>query len=593
MLYAIGRLRLLRILFGSVFCLIVLLYSVGDVKALYYDGFVDNFLNPSIWSVNNPTGVAFTNGEMVLSQVTSNDFPYVRPNVNLINSGDNFVEIGFRYLAVGGFGNGFAVTDFNPPYGTIMTYPDKFIQYSIFYIWQNATSPYLHLVTSLCAESNPGCDTTTARIIFQTSSVDNSAHVARFEWDSTGVYTVFIDGNQIFKSSSSIRIPTNVWFGHPEHTNTGSSWSVQAIDYLSVGDNSVVPTFPYFSQLDPLWAGNEYDTASAWAGGEDTIGRWGCALTSAVMVLHEHEVKFPNGDTVTPANLNTWLKGEPDGYVGPGLVNWLAIARLGHQSQLAGQAPQSLEFLVDSYDAGEVSTFVVDNPAILSETGHFIVAHGEDAANWKVADPADEARTLTSKTVFGNAYYYTPSNTNLAYILLVTEPNVYVTMAGSQQITETLAAEEGGESVTKKLIYLPKPAAGTYELTVTGPAGSQVSAYLYDQDGYVSQEELSLGQLTSAGFVINFDPSGESEVELDTTPILAYLKSLRISKSPSNGVFQAIYSRFVEYLGYLQNDVEGSYFADLTRYISRQSPRVINATIKETLINYIELVENN
>ncbi len=574
-----------------VFICVLLLYSPVSIYASYIDEFTGGFDNSTNWTVENPTGISFSSGEMVLSQVTSRDFPYVRPNSPIVSSGDKSVEIGFRYISTGGFGNGFAVTDVNPPYGTVMTYPSKFIQYSIFYVWQNSSSPYLHLVTALCPDSNPGCDLNSARVIYQTPSVDTATHFVKFEWDDIGVYSVYLDTNKIFTSSPTSRFPTSVWFGHPEHTSTGNSWSVQAIDYLRIGEDP--SSFPYLSQLDPLWAGNEYDTASEWAEEANTIGRWGCALTSVAMILQQHDVNFPNGDIVTPANLNTWLKGEPDGYVGPGLVNWLAVARLAHQSQVAGEAPHSLEFTVEPYDDTGVATFVATNPVILSEPGHFIVAHGEDGANWKVADPADEARLLASKTGFGNAYYFTPSSTNLAYILLVTEPDVTVNLAGSQQVVETLNAEDEGESVTKKLIYYPKPAEGVYELGVTGPTQSEIMAYFYDQNGNVMTQTLTLGEFTSAEFTINFDPSGSSAVELNTTPILAYIQSLRTPKTSANGVFQAVYSRFVEYLGYLQNDVEGTYFADLSKYVSRQSPRVISPATKDTLINYIELVEAN
>ena len=171
-----------------------LLYRVHPINAVYLDNLDGNFTDPTMWTVDNSSGLTFTASEMLLSPITSYDFPYVRSSTPIISSTDKSVEIKFKYSSVGGFGTGFAITDINPPYGTVMTYPSKFNQYSIFYVWQNNSQPYLHVATSLCPSNNSGCNLSSIRTIYQTVTTDLNTHVIKFEWDNAGIYSVFLDG---------------------------------------------------------------------------------------------------------------------------------------------------------------------------------------------------------------------------------------------------------------------------------------------------------------------------------------------------------------------------------------------------------------
>jgi hypothetical protein len=130
--------------------------------------------------------------------------------------------------------------------------------------------------------------------------------------------------------------------------------------------------FPYLSQKDSAWAGEEYDSASTWAGAARSgIGRWGCAITSVAMILQKNGVNALDGTSVDPSKLNTWLISQTDGYIGPGLLNWLAVTRYVKASYDAGNASTKLEYSRPS----ATSTPVL--PTILGLPGHFVVAHDE------------------------------------------------------------------------------------------------------------------------------------------------------------------------------------------------------------------------
>lgn len=100
---------------------------------------------------------------------------------------------------------------------------------------------------------------------------------------------------------------------------------------------------PLVKQNNSLWGSNEYDHASLWSS-TPTIARWGCALTSAVMVLHSHgHLHLPDETALTPSSLNLWLLSQPDGYLGQGHLNWRAISRLTSINEQHSTLP-ALEF---------------------------------------------------------------------------------------------------------------------------------------------------------------------------------------------------------------------------------------------------------
>jgi hypothetical protein len=136
---------------------------------------------------------------------------------------------------------------------------------------------------------------------------------------------------------------------------------------------------PYYSQRDPRWAQEYYDTAETWAGAEKTtMERWGCALTSAVMLLHYHNITDISPDVpITPATLNTWLKSQPDGYVEKGLVNWIAITRLTKEFTQAHPSVPSLEYTYTDLSQNDAEEQLIQQqPFIVELPKHFVLARG-------------------------------------------------------------------------------------------------------------------------------------------------------------------------------------------------------------------------
>jgi hypothetical protein len=303
----------------------------------------------------------------------------------------------------------------------------------------------------------------------------------------------------------------------------GVTFSNFYVDNVSISDFTIPPpTFPYLSQEDPLWASLEYDSASAWAGIDKSgIERWGCALTSAAMMLQEYGVKDLSGNEMKPDFLNTWLKGQSDGYIGPGYVNWLAIARYAKGKATDGK---SLEF-TRSYDPS-----AMELPAILGLPGHFVVAHGEDATTWKINDPADETKTTLAKTTaIRSINRFTLSSTDLSYMLFSVNSGVSATLyrESGEEVDIDWSDEylsddvEGTASSTVQVGMLAKPPSGKYRLEVTRPndQDSDVKIYLYDKLGSTTPQILPL-TLPTTSFDIQYGSEvGEvrTVTEVDST----------------------------------------------------------------------------
>jgi hypothetical protein len=228
---------------------------------------------------------------------------------------------------------------------------------------------------------------------------------------------------------------------------------------LKVGTGSVAPTkvkfdnvvvtqlvdarelhlnVPAIRQDDPQWAEAEYDSAGEWSSfAPSTISRWGCALTSAVMLLRYHGFEhFLTGENITPLTLNSWLLQQVDGYIAEGWVNWLAIIRLAaelrqHFSTLTTPLPQ-LQYHYQSWTNWTEGIKKVaeqlrqHQPAILELPGHFVVSNGLTVAEDEVfvRDPAsdiDKVKSLGKPIQSGRFFTASiePELLNLRYWLFV------------------------------------------------------------------------------------------------------------------------------------------------------------------------------
>jgi hypothetical protein len=511
------------------FILIIYPYSSPSKVYASFDEEFDSYsLNQNYWEAPK-ANLSFDGSVLSLGPLDGHEFSYLYTKPSILSVDKGSIEISIKYKSAGGYGDGIAITDVIPENGTVMVYPARFAQYTMFYIWQNSLPPYFHIATSLCDILDPNCDQSKIRVIYSTSAIDLSPHVIKILKDKSS-YSVLLDNLSIFTTSPTDRVANGIWMGHPERLNNSSSWSTFDVDYIRAKNFS----FPhYLSQKDPAWAGTEYDTASTWAPSKVGIDRWGCALTSVAMLLQHYDIQTPAGEPVTPLNLNAWLKSQPDGYVGPGLLNWLSVARYVHQSKLAGKSATELEYTRSPYNETAVRTDIqAGHPAILHEPGHFLLAYDTDGDDWLVADPARADRlTASPSATWVSQHQFTPSNTDLSYLLFTTPSGVELTLQDGTGTTvpldsapESLSDDVDGSGTTTLMTHLyPKPSTGTYTLLIhnTTLAPITLHGYWYDQDGNVGVASYPVDSVGSETLRLTYDKTSTASGSLrpvDTTP---------------------------------------------------------------------------
>lgn len=298
---------------------------------------------------------------------------------------------------------------------------------------------------------------------------------------------------------------------------------------------TVVPsTFPHFKQTDPKWSNQEYDSATEWSPGSNTIADWGCALTSLAMIMRHHQINLmPNGASVTPETLNTWLKSQSDGYLGQGLVNWAAAMRLVRQIHDLHNSTKLEYARVNNGQISAVASRINSNkPVIANIPGHFLVANQVVSNNQDlgIKDPLYNYTRLSQHETDPTSYRaFTPSNTDLSYLVISVDPHVNVRVLDPQKtdITDQVLALEyidhpvnSHSTLPQNLIEIPKPVPGIYQVILTTanyqPFFAQV--YGYDREANVFTTELE-GLVTPQSTVLNvsYDSTGQVEIQTGNT----------------------------------------------------------------------------
>lgn len=276
-------------------------------------------------------------------------------------------------------------------------------------------------------------------------------------------------------------------------------------DNLIVTTDDILPTptptpiplpnlnVPDLKQYSSPWSGDIYDQAKTWSSSPTLyIKNWGCALTSADMILQYY------GFNLNPGDLNTWLETQPDGYVPNGFVNWLAISRYSKTHVTTNQP--SLEFKWLPNTLTNLTTEITNgHPAILVEPNHFVVAKSITTTSFGINDPAYSDRpTLSSyNNSFQSIGTYTPSHTDLSYIMLTINPsfNLKVFDINNNEITgdtfiQNPLVDDVNNSTTSgsplKIFMFPKPSSGNYKVQVSGNGIYELDSYLYDTVGNVN-----------------------------------------------------------------------------------------------------------
>ncbi len=244
---------------------------------------------------------------------------------------------------------------------------------------------------------------------------------------------------------------------------------------------------PDIKQYAPPWNDNLYDQASTWSD-NPTIARWGCALTSAAMVLQFH------GHNVNPDTLNDWLKSQTDGYIRNGLLNWLAVSRYTRLN--ASPTSPTLEYRrLGSSLSNLEAELVANRPAILAQPGHFVVGKSQTVDSFGINDPAFADRTTLS--AYGNSFLslgsYRPTHTDLSYLMLVVNAGVDLSFSDPaavsylEQPLNDDGNQAGSSGETVRILLLPQPDDGDYTAAASGTPGVYtLETYFYDPNGEVT-----------------------------------------------------------------------------------------------------------
>ncbi len=300
---------------------------------------------------------------------------------------------------------------------------------------------------------------------------------------------------------------------------------------------------PFFSQNNPLWGNDEYDSASDYPWGEDdpSIDAWGCYMSSAAMMLRFHEhTSLPDGTDLNPQSLNQWLNEIDLGKKGQGYIkgntNYNAITHLTVlNNQIDSDLPKFEYMFKDKNDEFLKNELKAGRPVMLQVTStfgqHFVVAKGiNNEDKIVINDPeATQGGTLLEK--YNDQYVsmrtYTPTQSDLSYFMFVpSSPDLQLTLKDENgniiplQIVMDDAVSHQTTSGMKQpdnpVLGIPKPETGTYTLevssSVVGPYSvgtflynNRAEANIFESTGFISEEPVSL--------TINFDKTDGGEME--------------------------------------------------------------------------------
>lgn len=198
---------------------------------------------------------------------------------------------------------------------------------------------------------------------------------------------------------------------------------------------------PYLSQNSSPWGPMEYDHTSLLNAPNQTIDMWGCAITSAAMILNYHGMtQFADGSPMNPENLNDWLK-KNNGYSYGGRgkswyssINWPSIGKLSEELYTAVKSSTKLELRKVEPFPGNLDSDLTSGryPDILwlykkDVLGHFVVATGKTGSTYAINDPEWNYLTLDKfNPAITNVFRFVPSQTDLSYITAVVNPNTEI-----------------------------------------------------------------------------------------------------------------------------------------------------------------------
>lgn len=474
--------------------LYVLILFLLTVRSGY--AFFDDFssLNSDTWHVDSNGGVVDIqsdggDGYMFLKSGWSTRFPYVHSKYDLFPvSGDYEFEIKFRFLGLDTvvWGNGITIGDIYPENGISGdSYLDLFSTYFFYQLWADTGGGW-RVGAWDCPLADPSVCVNLHEVYPNTGAIlrDGDWHILKLKYVD-GKYLTYIDGELKSTSALSQRRFHYMWIGEPALNNSPLIRPEINIDYIKINPLGL----PYMNQADTRWRSENYDSAEKWYPLDPSIGRWGCALTSAAMVLNYYS------HIVDPKSLNNWLSGEQDGYMRNGLVNWLAVSRFTKIN--SDENARALEYK-RFHPNNQILDAELENqkPVVLGLPGHFVVAKSKTGDNYQIHDPAFADRTNLS--FYDNNYLsistFTPSQTDLSYLMFVVDDDVSIQLLNETgepigELFEEFPIVDDIDGIIpsgERLVTLmyAQPPNGLYKVKVNGPYEDyQLDAYLYDDNG--------------------------------------------------------------------------------------------------------------
>ncbi len=377
-----------------------------------------------------------------------------------------------------------------------------------------------------------------------------------------------LNGSIVLTISTGTTPPTEVWFDN--------------IIVKKISDN-INLNVPYLSQTDPDWKNETHNNSKKWSNDKTTIESWGCALTSATMILNYYNInKMPNGDSLTPKSVNKWLKNQPDGYIGNGWINWLAISRLSKIAKNSGNNP-NFEFncLEFSKNIGNnISVLKNDleklHPDILEVPGHFIVAKGTQDDTFLIHDPYYKNRS-TLKEHYGNEFKtlsrYLPTNSDLSYLMIITDKNIKTQVSDNEENNHTITThlqESMHEKMNKNstnnnpLIfnYLQIPPSGEYKIKFSSSNTGYypIKIYAYDKNGNVKiineNTIINTNEIAKYKFSYNKDHINKSKIikEVSLISIINDIDYLYKNNNIKNNRFKNLLLKIVNDANKINNE---------------------------------------
>lgn len=317
------------------------------------------------------------------------------------------------------------------------------------------------------------------------------------------------------------------------------------------------PTAPYFSQKDPAWGGQEYDSANTYGPFfcGTTMAGCGCATTSSAMLLKYYGVdNAPNGDPTNPGTLDSWLKTN-HGYAF-GAIKWNSVAAYSVKANTVF-GTQKIKFsgvgAANDYETLD-SDLSAGKPAILEEPGHFIIGTSINGATYNINDPYyQDRKTLASySNNFLHMLRYEKTNTDLSaiYIQSPAPTDIFLTNSQGQRVgkdpatgtvyteipnsyyyTETEVTNQdnssaqaaAGQGITTLIILTPQP--DTYKVTENNSTSAPKIEFTgYDQYGDSSIKDFTNGATNiPTSFNLNYSPELGSTIKVERQVSVDYL----------------------------------------------------------------------